>query len=295
MECQAGAVDAIGEWCERELGARPVARLLEAGQMSRVAGVRLDDGRCVVVKSRPDERGRARACVAVQLALAERGFPCARPLTGVTLNGGFATHAEEWRPGGEVARGDDPATAARFAALLAELMAGAAAQRVAPPLPNPAWVRWDEPAPDGEPDAAVGEIARRVRARLAAAALPSVVGHADWETQNLRWHGTEPYAVHDWDSLAWLPEAAIAGAACGAFASDSVPTLAPLDSSAAFLAAYEDARGRPFSRQEREVAWAASLSPAVHNARGELLHGSPPVALAALQAQAGERLARAGA
>jgi hypothetical protein len=67
--------------------------------------------------------------------------------------------------------------------------------------------------------------------------------------------------VHDWDSLAWQPEAALVGAACGAFASASPPTLAPVESSAAFLAAYQGFRRRWFTPEEQEVAWAAS-SPA---------------------------------
>ena len=35
-------------------------------------------------------------------------------------------------------------------------------------------------------------------------------------------------AVHDWDSLAWQPEAALVGAASGSFASAGPPTLAPI-------------------------------------------------------------------
>jgi hypothetical protein len=34
--------------------------------------------------------------------------------------------------------------------------------------------------------------------------------------------------VHDWDSLAWQPEAALVGAASGSFASAGPPTLAPI-------------------------------------------------------------------
>ena len=63
----------------------------------------------------------------------------------------------------------------------------------------------------------------------------------------------------------------------------------------AFLDAYEQARGRGFTTEEREVAWAASLLPAVHNARGETLYASPPVASTALRGQASARLALAGA
>ena len=53
-----------------------------------------------MIKSRHDENGRAATCVAVQSALADAGFPCARPLTGVTFQDGLAIHAEEWRPRG---------------------------------------------------------------------------------------------------------------------------------------------------------------------------------------------------
>jgi hypothetical protein len=59
----------------------------------------------------------------------------------------------------------------------------------------------------------------------------------------------------------WLPEAAVIGAAAGMFASAEGPILAPLESSMAFLDAYEVSRGRTFSVEEREVAWAASIGP----------------------------------
>ena len=301
--------DWLAGWCRRELGAAPAHLLLRVSCVSKVVAMRLEDGREVVVKARPDERGRAWACVAAQDALARRGFPCARPLSPVTLVGGLAVHAEQWRPGGEIAAGDDPAAAARSARLLAQLVAEAATVAVPPPLPSPLWVRWDQPgpglwAPDPPRDALAArralpyeleDAARRVRRRMARARLPCVLGHADWEAQNLRWRGEEPYAVHDWDSLAWLPEAALAGVAAGAFASGDVPTLAPPESSAAFLAAYERGRGRAFTADEREVAWGASLWPALHNARGELLHGSPSLAATAVEVQAPARLERAGA
>jgi hypothetical protein len=284
--------------------------------MSEVLGLRLADGRAVVIKPRPDQRGREATCVEVQRILATQGFPCATPLTGVTVHDGVAIHAEQWRPGGETLGGDDPATARRFADLLADLVTlaadievgGTAPGAVAPPLPNPEWVRWDhddEPGPWPRiphfeermagrtlPDG-VERTARRIRERMARSRLPRVLGHVDWESQNLRWHGTQPWAVHDWDSLAWMPEAAIAGAASGAFASVGQPTLAPLASSAAFLDAYQQAR-RPFTAEELEVAWAASLWLPLHNARAEALMEKPPVATAALREQAAERLRRAG-
>jgi hypothetical protein len=131
--------------------------------------------------------------------------------------------------------------------------------------------------------------------RILAAGLPCVLGWADFEAQNLRWHGWEVWAVHDWDSLAWQPEAALAGAASGAFASAGPPTLAPIESSEAFLVAYQDIRGRLFTAVEQEIAWAASLWMAAYNAREQALHGDTGVCCDALQAQAAERLRRANA
>jgi hypothetical protein len=79
------------------------------------------------------------------------------------------------------------------------------------------------------------------------------------------------------------------------FASAEGPILAPLESSIAFLDAYQVSRGRVFSVEEREVAWAASIWPALYNAREETLLNRSSVALAALDQQADERLALAGA
>ena len=97
-------------------------------------------------------------------------------------------------------RGDDARAAERFAVLLAELMTVTAELEVPPPLPNPLWVRWDDQDPGRWPPSQhderaagvdlpsyVEETACRVRARLAGAGLSCVIGHADWETQNLRW------------------------------------------------------------------------------------------------------------
>ena len=294
-------------WCAEQLDDVPVSVLFQRSSLSAVFGLRLASERDVVVKVRDDD-GRAESCVAAQAQLAERGFPCARPLTRAVGAGALAVHAEEFRPGGELLRGDSPDVAVRYAVVFARLMTELADVTVAPPLPNPRWVRWDHTDPglwpaireldDRDQDAVpayVIDTAARVRNRLLAADLPCVLGHGDFEAQNLRWREGHVWAVHDWDSLAWQPEAALVGAACGAFASVSPPTLAPIESSAAFLATYQDLRGRRFSADEQEIAWAASLWPAAHNGRWEAVHGDAPVSSEAVRAQAAERLRRANA
>jgi hypothetical protein len=298
--------DWLPTWCLDHLGSEAAEVLFQLQQVSMVFGLRLAGGTDVVVKARADD-GRAVSCVAAQARLAERGFPCARPLTPVVGVGSLAVHAEQFRPGGEVLHGDSPDVAVRYAEVFARLMAELADVTVAPPLPNPPWVRWDHTDSGVWPTieflddrdqravpAYVVDTADRARGRLLAAGLPCVLGHADFEAQNLRWHGREVWAVHDWDSLAWQPEATLVGAASGAFASAGPPTLAPIESSEAFLVAYQDIRGCLFTAVEQEIAWAASLWMAAYNL-WEALHGDTPLSGDALRAQAAERLRRANA
>ena len=67
--------------------------------------------------------------------VARRGFLCARPLTPAVRAAGWAAHAEDHRPGGEMLHGDTPDVAE-----LADVT-------VAPPSPNPRWVAWDHDGP----------------------------------------------------------------------------------------------------------------------------------------------------
>jgi Ser/Thr protein kinase RdoA (MazF antagonist) len=289
----------VDGWCRTILGAEPVETLFRVSQISEVVGVRLTDGREVVVKRRVDEAGRAVRCVTAQRLLAEQGFPCPMPLTEVIVSEGVAVHAERFVPGGELETKDTPEAAARSGRLLADLVRRLAALDLDPPLPNPEWVRWDT-MPERQAAAAVPawieDTTRGVQAKLAGCDLPPVLGHADWEAQNIRWRRGEAHAVYDWDSLACLPEAAIAGSAAGIFAiHGKQATLAPLESSEAFLGAYERERGVRFSHYETEIAWAASIWEALHNARNELINDLPKLSYERLKAERVERLTRAHA
>ncbi|MEV0385803.1 phosphotransferase, partial [Nonomuraea sp. NPDC050643] len=259
--------DWLPAWCLDHLGDQPADVLFRQQSMSAVFGLRLADGTHVVVKARDDD-GRAGPCVAAQARLAENGFPCARPLTPVVGVGHLAVHAEEFRPGGEVLRGDAPDIAVRYAEVFARLMSALADFAVTPPLPNPRWVRWDHTGAglwpsieslDDKDQALVPDYvmdtASRARRRMLAADLPCVLGHADFEAHNLRWHDQRVWTVHDWDSLAWQPEAALVGAASAVFSKLGPATLPPVESTEAFLAAYQDARARSFTAEEQQIAW----------------------------------------
>jgi hypothetical protein len=61
--------EAVAAWCRRWLRAEPEEVLFRAGYLSAVTGLRLADGRQVVVKARPPV-AQLHGCVAVQAALA---------------------------------------------------------------------------------------------------------------------------------------------------------------------------------------------------------------------------------
>lgn len=292
-------------WCLEHFGSQPDAVLFRHRSLSDVIGLRLADGTELVVEARAQD-GRAVSRVAAQDRLVEMALPCPRPLIEVGAVGALAVHAEKFRPGGDVLHCASADVAARCAHVFAQLMAGLASVPVPPPLPNPRWVRWDHEGAQLWPpiDALDGKdqnlvpprvttIAARARRRLLAAELPCVLGHADFEAQNVRWHGRRVWTVHDWDSLAWQPKAALAGAASVVFPKTGAATLPPVGSTEAFLNGYQAARGRDFTAEEQQVAWAAGLWVATNDLRWEALHGSPTAAaVTALREQAPERLRR---
>lgn len=273
--------DLLVPWCARHLGAAPRETLFERRQLSYVVGVRLNDGREVVVKVRPPD-ARLDACALVQRRVWERGFPCPALLAGPAPFGDQVATAEAHLPAGELLARDVDAPR-RFAEALALLISLAPAPEEAPSLaPAPPWVGWGHDGPGTWPypdnlavdlNTVAGppwldELGAHLRAALCAATLPPVIGHADWESQNLRWHGAQLVAVHDWDSVVALPEATIAGAAAAVFPADRSPLSdATVEETAAFLAAYAAARARPWNDEEQRLAWSAGLWVRAFNAK----------------------------
>jgi hypothetical protein len=62
--------EALAAWCRRWLGAEPAAVLFRAGYLSQVTGLRLADGREVVLKARPPAAGRFASLLAELVRLA---------------------------------------------------------------------------------------------------------------------------------------------------------------------------------------------------------------------------------
>ncbi len=282
----------------------------QRAHLSVVTGVLLADGRNVVIKARP-AMARQRACMEVQRHLWQAGFPCPQPLAGPAPLGALAAMAEAFVPGGtQLAPG--PGFAGSFAAALAELIGLAPPASAVPTLePSPPWTYWDHhedgpwPWPDdmnmdlnAQPGSAwLDDAAIRIRLRLERCTQPPVVGHGDWESQNIQWRRGRLHAVHDWDSVISRPEAAIAGLAAAVFAAAGGPgEHATVAQSGQFLTAYERARGRPWTADEHEVAWASGAWAVAFNAKKDTVDagrgGRPAQGIAA---ELADRLRLAGA
>jgi hypothetical protein len=298
-------VDALAVWCRRWLGAAPAAQLFEAGYLSRVTGLRLADGREVVVKVRPGE-SRLAGCAAVHRALWTAGFPCPEPLAGPQPLDGYAATAETLVPhAGEPP--PDSELAALSAAGLARLVELAPDPGSVPSLaPSPSWAGWDHPAPglwpapedrdvdlNAHPEPRwLARVAAAVRDRLRGHAGARVIGHGDWLPENLCWHGPHLIAVHDWDSVICQPEPAIAGLAAASFLGiDDPPGMATVEQSAAFLDAYQQARGRRWTPGDYAACWAAGLWQRAFDAKTRALDGDPGQILTRHDARARLRLA----
>ncbi|MBA2557738.1 MAG: phosphotransferase, partial [Chloroflexi bacterium] len=212
--------------------------VFESGHLSGVYGARLRDGRDVVVKVRRWEP-RLVGCAQVQQALWEAGFPCPRVLAGPDRLGDLAISAEAMVVGGTQLL-EEEEKAERFAVLFARLLRLAPqADDVAPVRPALPWTAWDHggAALWPEPDEAVGDlneltpdwlddVAHRARARLCANREAEVLGHGDFESQNIRWVGTDALVVHDWDSVVARPECTLVGLAAAVFAATGAPGAA---------------------------------------------------------------------
>ncbi len=299
----------LGELCVRLLGQRPAAVLFRAGYLSEVAGVELADGTATVIKIRP-AASRIAGCTTVQAHLARAGFPCPAPLAGPVSAGDVTVTAETLIPGGGqlgAAHG-----AAPYAGLLAWCIRSAPAPADIPSLaPAPPWTAWDHPGERLWPDvddhgrdlnevpgpAWVDDAARRVRQRLSGYGAPPRIGHGDWESQNIRWSGEQPLAVHDWDSVIAQPEAAIVGLAAavwpaGGPASGGAGHAASVAQSADFIAGYQAAAGTGWSEADVQAAWAAGLWVRLFNAKKDAAFGDFPE-LGRLAGEIAERLSLA--
>jgi Phosphotransferase enzyme family len=290
----------LAAWSDLYLGSPVVGELFRTGHLACVIGARLADGREVVVKVRP-AAPRTAACTEVQRCLFGSGYPCPQPLAGPAPLDGYEATAESYIAGEAMLPASGRA-AQPFAVALAQLVDQAPRPEQVPSLaPAPAWTAWNHdqgglwPWPDDQ-DVDLNEIegpgwidaaARAARQRLQDGHDRAVIGHGDWFTDNLRWHGNRLLVAYDWDSLIADSEPVIAGLAAAIY-----PAPATVTETRDFLAAYAAARGRSFSPGELQRCWAAGVWTRAFDAKKEHAAGQPVISLT--QGEAHERLRRAG-
>lgn len=299
--------DLVAQWCGKYLSAVPVEALFERGYLSQVVGLRLNDGRQVVVKIR-DWQDRLVSCAQVQRWLFERGFPAPEPIIGPTSFDGYAVSAEMLVESGRQLSNRLEAANLFSSSLFQFVRAAPLPEQVGSLQPSPPWVGWDHsekqlwPKPDdrdGDLNAQnrgdwLDQIASAVRARLRSYAAVRVVGHGDWYSQNLAWVGDRLHAVHDWDSVVAQPEAAIAGQAAAMWPGTGGPgEVASIQQTEEFMDGYSHARRRAWSTEELEVAWAAGLWNRAFDAKKASLVGDD-TDLILSRSEAAERARRAG-
>jgi hypothetical protein len=281
-----------------------VDELFSSGYLSAVIGLRLADDREVVVKVRPDAP-RIAACVDVQRSMFQAGYPCPRPLTGAVAFGADVATAEAYVPGGAVLPSVEHAPLA-FAEAFAQLIRLAPAPAEVSTLdPAPSWAAWNHagdglwPCPEDSEvnlnEAAgaewIDDAGRRARHRLRASESEAVIGHCDWLAGNLRWSGDALLVVHDWDSVTADSEAVLVGFAAALYSTVSADKLATVEDTERFLLAYCHARGREFSVNELQRAWAAGVWTRAYDAKYQHAVGQTITALS--EDEARERLRRA--
>jgi hypothetical protein len=275
----------IDEFCERRLHSGVSAHEFFYASVGSVHGVRLADGRRVVVKaSSPGPRmAFLAAAQGVQRHLAAQGFPCPEPLTEpAPLAAGIAVVESCLDVG---ARGDphEPALRRAMAATLASLVAlcrpldrlkrafgdrAGDAQRLWP-TPHDARFDFDRTARGAE---WIDVLAVQAKAHLAGCGK-SVLGHCDWRAQNMRFAADKVVAVYDWDSVCCVAEPRLVGSAAHYFTSDfeveGRRQLPSLEEAIGFIGDYQAARGVAFDAEEQQSARAALVYSMAYSARCE--------------------------
>jgi Ser/Thr protein kinase RdoA (MazF antagonist) len=269
----------------RLLGAPVEGGLFYAASSGCVFGLRLADGRSVVLKAYQArwERSFLAAVQRVQGGLAGRGFPCPTPLAGpVAVGDGWAT-VESFLPdpGSSLPRDGEGLEAS--AAALVRLL------QLARGLPPDDLERHPFRIAEGElyptPHSPIFDLRRTgagaewidewaelAWSRRSAGSLPAVIAYLDWSARNVRLAPTGVVAVYDWDSLSMAPEAVAAGQAAATWRStgETLDRRAPdAEEIERFIASFGHARSRPFTAAETEVARAAAVWVMAYSARCE--------------------------
>ncbi len=280
---------ALNSYAYSRLGSGVAEILFRAGRIDAVCGVRLDDGRDVVIKAHraPVDLEARSAAVEAQHLLVAAGFPCPAPLSGPDLMKDLVLSAESLVPDGSPADAREPVIRQAIAIGLArhiDLL------RVRPELgpaagPGPAWCRYQD-GPWPVPHDTIfdfchtppgyrwlDDFARQAAELVLQAGThgETVVGHADWYGGNLQFEGGRIVASFDWELVSGS-ESVIAGFTAGAYTASSTSGggMPGPGEVVAFLQDFEQARAHPFTGHEQRASAGAAAWVLAYNARCEL-------------------------
>jgi hypothetical protein len=275
----------IDDAARRQAGVAVEGGLFFAASSGCVLGLRLADGQSAVLKAYQPrwELPFLRAVQRVQRAVAQRGFPCPKPMAEpVAVGAGWAT-MESLLPDPGPRLFLDDGSLERSSAGLVRLLDAAADSahddlelhpfRIAHGdlYPTPHSPIFDL-AGTGHGAEWIDEWARRSRSQKDDAPLPLVVAYLDWSARNVRMDQNGLVAVYDWDSVSVASEAVTAGQAAATWRStgETLDVRAPdAEEIVRFIGAFAVARGAPFSARETEVACAAAVWVMAYTARCE--------------------------
>jgi hypothetical protein len=279
-------VAAVDAFCRATLGSCIDGYDFYSVGVGSTHGLRLDDGRRVVVKVHRATVNVAHLAAAhiVQGHLAAAGFPAPRPLVGPTpLAHGIAV-AEMVLDRGDWGDAHRPEIRRLVASGLARQIQ-LCRELVGLPGLESSWsimrrywraphdLRFDFP---GTADGAawIERLAAEALRRLDEEGTgEAAIGHNDWRVEQLRFADGELAAAWDWDSLGSGLEPAFAGSSAHCFTADyrvdDLEVVPTLEEALAFLADYEAARGAQFTAAERRTAIAALIAMMAYSARCE--------------------------
>ena len=276
--------EAFERFCTVDLGSPVAAALFYEASVGCVAGFELADGRRVVVKAQALANPPAflEAAARTQSRLAASGFPAPAVVLGPRPLGHTLATVEELVDEGVYRDAHDPSVRAALAEALARLVTLAAdlpreglAREQQTLAPGALWPRPHHRMFDFEATRAgtewIDELGRRARERLVHAGTP-VIGHTDWTVKHCRFVGDQVRVVYDWDSLGLMPEPELVGHAAAHFTTTwrlDVPLIPSPDEARAFVAEYEEARGREFAPAERRRLGAQAVYSLAYGARCE--------------------------
>jgi hypothetical protein len=230
--------DTMDEFCRAHLGSKLRGYLFYGSSVGSTHGVRLQDGRDVVIKVRPPpetnpclrlDRTSLESICRVMKWLATRGYPCPKPILGPTpIAKGLAT-VDEFLDRGQRGNGFDPKCRRVIASGLANLIERLQSfddevwslkhfQRSKSLYPQPHSKLFDfEKTAEGAEW--IDTFARRAR-RAEAHGDNLVLGHGDWRVEHLGFQEGKIVATYDWDSLAFCSETELVGVSAHGFTAD---------------------------------------------------------------------------